>query len=535
MNTQARSNAARTAPWLAPRLWFAFGVLALGARSPRYAPRPRRRRRRSTSPRPKSCRDRRADRAVSRRPRRYCSSGVDLSAANRASGAVSWRTAKTTRACRPNEDWDDSIVALLNYPEVVKLLNDDLDWTYDLGTAVLNQRADVLSAIQAFRDEAYAAGNLRSDERQTVAREDDTIEIKPADPQVIYVPYYEPERVVVYQPEPVYHYYPHLTRSTTTRIPRTTRFDTGFFWGVQQLVLDRLALASRARLRPVLLRPSVLRPELLQSVLRAATCTSNFNSLSDYVWQPHYRYGGRPVVRGYEGRVYAADHAASRRARRRRRGAHDGRLGAYRTTEGVGRARDADARRTRAPRRRDCRAAASARAIATAARRQRAASGEPRRWRADARRAHRRRTQYSARLRRKRAIRTPATQPRYRSGGGMSQALEPAARRKRSTNRVRRPGAARDEGSTGMPRESSRGARTRSASSPRAAAPREPRIERRRHERRNAAAATAATAAATPAAATPAAATTAAAAIAAAAASVRGTRRRRPLGRALRS
>ena len=129
---------------------------------------------------------------------------------------------------QPNEDWDDSIVALLNYPEVVTLLNDDLDWTYDLGTAVLNQRADVLSAIQDFRDEAYAAGNLRSDERQTVANEDDTIEIKPADPKVIYIPYYEPERVVVYQPAPVYYYYPRLTRSTTTRIPRITPSTRGF-------------------------------------------------------------------------------------------------------------------------------------------------------------------------------------------------------------------------------------------------------------------------------------------------------------------
>ena len=62
---------------------------------------------------------------------------------------------------KPSEDWDDSVVALLNYPEIIKLMNDDLDWTYDLGTAVLNQREDVLAAVQDFRDEAYAAGNLR--------------------------------------------------------------------------------------------------------------------------------------------------------------------------------------------------------------------------------------------------------------------------------------------------------------------------------------------------------------------------------------
>src|SRR5262245_11032691 len=41
-----------------------------------------------------------------------------------------------------DKNWDDSIVALLNYPEAVKLMNDDLDWTWKLGDAVINQRAD---------------------------------------------------------------------------------------------------------------------------------------------------------------------------------------------------------------------------------------------------------------------------------------------------------------------------------------------------------------------------------------------------------
>ena len=106
---------------------------------------------------------------------------------------------KRDSSLEPDDDWDDSVVALLNYPEIVKLLNDDLDWTWALGEAVLSQRADVLDAIQDFRDRAYAAGNLRTDERQVVTREEDVIEIAPADPEVIYVPYYEPRRVVVYQ------------------------------------------------------------------------------------------------------------------------------------------------------------------------------------------------------------------------------------------------------------------------------------------------------------------------------------------------
>ncbi|HLF11757.1 MAG TPA: DUF3300 domain-containing protein [Gammaproteobacteria bacterium] len=132
----------------------------------------------------------------------------------------------------PDTDWDDSVVALLNYPDVVKLMNDDLDWTWELGDAVLNQRAQVLDAIQDFRDRAYAAGNLRSDDRQVVSNDDGVIAIAPADPEVIYVPYYEPERVVVYQTVPVYHYYPWAYPVYYYPYPAGYSFSTGYFWGV---------------------------------------------------------------------------------------------------------------------------------------------------------------------------------------------------------------------------------------------------------------------------------------------------------------
>src|SRR5882672_5600943 len=133
---------------------------------------------------------------------------------------------------QPNEGWDDSVVALLNYPEVVKRMNDNLDWTYDLGEAVLNQRADVLDAVQKFRSRAYTSGNLRSDDKQVVANDASEITIKPANPQVIYVPYYEPERVVVYQSAPVYYYYPYAYPVYYYPYPVGYAFDSGFFWGV---------------------------------------------------------------------------------------------------------------------------------------------------------------------------------------------------------------------------------------------------------------------------------------------------------------
>ncbi|MBT8098147.1 MAG: DUF3300 domain-containing protein [Gammaproteobacteria bacterium] len=133
---------------------------------------------------------------------------------------------------KPDEAWDDSVVALVNYPEVVELLNDDLDWTWRLGEAVVAQQATVIDAIESFRDRAYAAGNLKSDERQTVVRNDDVIEITPVDDDVIYVPYYEPERVVVYQPRPVYYYYPRAYPVYYYPYPSYHSFNRGYFWGV---------------------------------------------------------------------------------------------------------------------------------------------------------------------------------------------------------------------------------------------------------------------------------------------------------------
>jgi hypothetical protein len=136
----------------------------------------------------------------------------------------------------PDEDWDDSIVALLNYPDVVELLNEDLDWTWRMGEAVVAQQSDVIAAIESFRDRAYAAGNLESDDYQLVSQDEGTIQITPVQEDVIYVPYYEPEQVVIYQPRPVYFYHPRPYPVYYYPYPSYYAFDNhfhhSFFWGV---------------------------------------------------------------------------------------------------------------------------------------------------------------------------------------------------------------------------------------------------------------------------------------------------------------
>jgi hypothetical protein len=107
-----------------------------------------------------------------------------------------------------DEKWDDPVKSLLNYPDVVKKMSNDLDWTSALGEAVVADQGAVIEAVQVFRRKAKAAGNLKTDDKQVVKTQQEVIIIEPANPQVIYVPQYNPSTVVVYSSAPVYGYYP---------------------------------------------------------------------------------------------------------------------------------------------------------------------------------------------------------------------------------------------------------------------------------------------------------------------------------------
>ena len=133
---------------------------------------------------------------------------------------------------QPDPEWDSSIVALLNYPQILRMMDANIEWTWELGEAVLDAQAAVMDAIQLFRREAVQAGNLASNSQQTVTDSGNLIEIAPADPEVIYIPYYEPERVVVVQPQPVVHYYSDPYPVYYYPYPVSHRFRSGFFWGV---------------------------------------------------------------------------------------------------------------------------------------------------------------------------------------------------------------------------------------------------------------------------------------------------------------
>jgi hypothetical protein len=98
------------------------------------------------------------------------------------------------------QPWDPSVQALAALPDVVNRLANDIQWTSDLGNAFLAQQSDVMDAVQRMRKNAQDKGNLQSNEQQKVetrvVESKSVIVVEQANPQVVYVPSYDP--VVVY-------------------------------------------------------------------------------------------------------------------------------------------------------------------------------------------------------------------------------------------------------------------------------------------------------------------------------------------------
>jgi Protein of unknown function (DUF3300) len=108
------------------------------------------------------------------------------------------------------EKWDPSIQGLAGLPDVVKQMADSVQWTQELGDAFLAQQSDVMDAVQRMRAKAESAGKLKSSEQMKVETKvvdsKSVVVIEQANPQVIYVPSYNPE--VVWGASPVYAYPP---------------------------------------------------------------------------------------------------------------------------------------------------------------------------------------------------------------------------------------------------------------------------------------------------------------------------------------
>ncbi len=96
------------------------------------------------------------------------------------------------------QSWDPSVKALTQFSSVLENMDKNLSWTSSLGDAYANQQQEVMDTVQTMRQEAQKAGDLKSNEQEKVAIQDNSIEIEPANPEEVYVPEYDPWLVYGY-------------------------------------------------------------------------------------------------------------------------------------------------------------------------------------------------------------------------------------------------------------------------------------------------------------------------------------------------
>ncbi|MGD9785390.1 MAG: DUF3300 domain-containing protein [Hyphomicrobiaceae bacterium] len=132
------------------------------------------------------------------------------------------------------KDWDPSVKSLTQFPDVLQTMSEKLDWTQKLGDAFLAQQDDVMGQIQLLRKKADEAGTLKSNKQQKVSKQAEYIVIEPANPEVVYVPVYQPTVVYGswwYPNYPPYYWYYGRPASS---------FVSGFFWGAGFAVANSL-------------------------------------------------------------------------------------------------------------------------------------------------------------------------------------------------------------------------------------------------------------------------------------------------------
>ncbi|OFZ89727.1 MAG: hypothetical protein A2W21_15280 [Betaproteobacteria bacterium RBG_16_66_20] len=128
------------------------------------------------------------------------------------------------------EDWDPSVKSLVAFPQLLARMDENPDWTRRLGEAFLAQEPHVMDTVQQLRRRARAAGQLASDERLVIVERSSSLAIQPLNPQVVYVPYYDPR--IVYGPW----WWPAYQPIVWTPWPGYARpyrpgVSVGFWWG----------------------------------------------------------------------------------------------------------------------------------------------------------------------------------------------------------------------------------------------------------------------------------------------------------------
>jgi hypothetical protein len=136
-------------------------------------------------------------------------------------------------AALKDKDWDVSVKSLAHFPQVLAMMDEQIEWSTRVGDAFLAQKDDVMDSIQKLRARAEATGNLKSTKEQRVVNDQGAVAIEPAEPGMIYLPEYDP--LIVYYPwwypafPPFAFYYPGVFFDGFFGFPFAVAW--GFGWG----------------------------------------------------------------------------------------------------------------------------------------------------------------------------------------------------------------------------------------------------------------------------------------------------------------
>jgi len=186
------------------------------------------------------------------------------------------------------QDWDPSVKSLVPFPQVVTMMNANLDWMQQLGYAVADQQAAVLDSVQRLRRQAQSSGSLQSSPQQVVRTENQSIIIEPAKPDVVYVPSYNP--TVVYGTWP-YPSYPPVYLPPPAGYVAGTALVSGLAFGAGVAITAGLWGWARPAWGSGNVNVNVNR---YNSINANRALNTNRAAMRSNVWQPN-RSGGRPA------------------------------------------------------------------------------------------------------------------------------------------------------------------------------------------------------------------------------------------------
>jgi Protein of unknown function (DUF3300) len=173
-----------------------------------------------------------------------------------------------------SQPWDPSVQSLVAFPQVLATMASKPDWVTQVGNAFLAQPNDVMDSVQRLRKQAQQAGNLKTNEQQKVVVEQSTIQIVPANPQVVYVPTYNP--TVVYGAWP-YPAYPPVYMPPPPGYAIATGFATGLAFGAGIAVANSLWGGFNWNSHDVNINVNRYNNVNVNNRINANTTTSNWN------------------------------------------------------------------------------------------------------------------------------------------------------------------------------------------------------------------------------------------------------------------